>query len=87
MAALLLTALVVGAGVIALWIDVRFPQLAPTGLVSRLVVAAAAAFALAGLPVSATVLSLVGLFLPAMAVMFLTSIWLLKLAVDPASHA
>jgi hypothetical protein len=79
-------ALVLGAGALALWLDVRFPKLAPHGLVTRLVSAAAATVALAMLPVSATVLSLVGVFVPAMAVMFLTSLWLLRLVAEPGSH-
>jgi hypothetical protein len=83
---LLMMALVLGAGAIALWFDVRFPQLAPRGLVTRLVSAAAATVALAGLPVSATIFSLVGLFVPALAVMFLTTIWLLRLVADPHSN-
>jgi hypothetical protein len=83
---LLLSALVLGAGAVALWFDIRFPRLAPRGLVSRLVSATAAALALGALPVNATVFSLVGVFVPGLAVMFLTSIWLLRLAADPASH-
>jgi hypothetical protein len=83
---LLMMALVLGAGALALWFDVRFPKLAPHGLVTRLVSAAAATVALAALPVSATVLSLVGVFVPAMAVMFLTSLWLLRLVAEPGSH-
>jgi hypothetical protein len=83
---LLMIALVLGAGALALWFDVRFPNLAPSGLVPRLVSAAAATVALAALPISATVLSLVGLFVPGLAVMFLTTIWLLRLVADPPSN-
>ena len=83
---LLLIALVVGAGALALWFDVRFPRLAPPGLVSRLVSAAAATVALGALPVSATVFSLVGVFVPGLAVMFLTAIWLLRLVAEPGAH-
>ena len=83
---LLISALMVGAGALALWFDVRFPRLAPHGLVSRLVSAAAATAALSGLPIDPTVFSLVGIFMPALAVLFLTSLWLLRLVADPYSN-
>jgi hypothetical protein len=84
--ATLLMALLTGAALLALWVHVRFPQLAPSGFSAR-VLAAASAFVLVGtLPVAATVVSLVGFFLPALVFSFLTALWLLQLLADPASH-
>jgi hypothetical protein len=84
--ATLLMALLTGAALLALWVHVRFPQLAPSGFPAR-VLAAASAFVLVGtLPVAATVVSLVCFFLPALVFSFLTALWLLQLLADPASH-
>jgi hypothetical protein len=71
-------ALVVGAALLALWVDVRFPKLAPRRLQMRLVVAALAYVAVATIPVPPTVAGLVGLVLPVLSLGFLTGIWLLR---------
>lgn len=79
-----LVALVLGAGALALWVDVRFPGLAPHGLRGRMVAAVAAVVVLAVVPVSPTMAGLLGLFLPVLALTLLTTIWLLRVAADPA---
>ena len=84
--ATLLMALLTGAAVLALWVHVRFPQLAPTGFPARLLAAASAFVLVATLPVAATVVSLVGFLLPALAFSFLTALWLLQVIADPGSH-
>jgi hypothetical protein len=38
------------------------------------------------LPVTATMVGLVGFFLPALVLLFLSSLWLLQVAADPTSH-
>lgn len=82
----LLLALLAGAAALALWVHVRFPQLAPSGFRARML-AALGAFVLVGtLPVTASVVSLVGFFLPALVLSFLTALWLLQVLADPASH-
>jgi hypothetical protein len=81
-----LVALVVGAAALALWLHVRFPGLAPKSL-RRRGFAAVAAFLLVGVvPVAATALSLLGVFLPVLVFSFLTALWLLQVLADPASH-
>ena len=78
-----LPVLAVGAGLLALWIDVRHPTLAPDSLSKRMIAAAAALLALQLIPVFhgsaaaiyATVLALV---LPALISSFLAAVWLLR---------
>lgn len=81
-AVLFLLALVAGAALLALWLDVRFPGLAPSGLQRRLAAACAAGVLLTVAPAQATVVSLVGVLLPALAFAFLTGLWLLRVLSD-----
>jgi hypothetical protein len=76
-----------GAALLALWLDARFPSLAPRSLTARLV-AAGAAYLLADgasrlfervLDVgSAGPLVALGVILPALVATFLTGLWLLR---------
>jgi hypothetical protein len=84
--ATLLMALLSGAAVLALWVHVRFPQIAPSGFPARMLAAASAVVLIGTLPVAATVISLVGFFLPALVFSFLTALWLLQVLADPGSH-
>lgn len=80
-----LLAFVVGAGAIALWIDVRFPGLAPATLKRRMI-AAGGAFVLlelapiVGSSAALAYLTLFGALLPAFVAVFVTSAWLLRAA-------
>jgi hypothetical protein len=79
----------VGAALLAVWLDVRFPWLAPRGLTARLV-AAGAAWALAngaatvfervlaGTTVPSAALLALAVILPALVATFLTGLWLLR---------
>jgi hypothetical protein len=78
----------VGAAVLALWTDARFPGLAPAGLRGA-VMRLAAAFAIGYLVSPALTyavgagldpaLALVALVLPALVVMFLAAIWAIRM--------
>ena len=76
-------ALVLGAGLLALWIDVRLPRLAPESLSRRLVVAGVAlavlqlAPVLRGSSVSAYA-TVFGIMLPVLVATFLAAVWLLR---------
>jgi hypothetical protein len=80
------SSLLVGSAALALWLHVRFPALAPQGFKARVATAIGAFILVTVLPVTATMISLIGFFLPALVIMFLTSLWLLQVAADPASH-
>ena len=74
---------VLGAAVLALWIDRRFPKLAPESLRNRMLAGAAAFVLLHATPVFgssvvAAYASLFGSVLPAFVVTFLTAVWLLR---------
>jgi hypothetical protein len=80
-----------GAGAIALWIDVRFPRLAPQELVKALLhVAASLAVGYATSPAMQllvayddprlTLLAVFGLAFPAIVYCLLAGIWVIKLA-------
>ena len=84
--ATLVVALLAGAAVLALWVHVRFPQLAPSGFPARMLAAASAVVLIGTLPVTATLVGLVGFLLPALVFSFLTALWLLQVLADPASH-
>ena len=84
--ATLVVALLAGAGVLALWVHVRFPQLAPSGFPARMLAAASAVVLIGTLPVTATLVGLVGFLLPALVFSFLTALWLLQVIADPGSH-
>ena len=78
-----------GAALLAVWLDARFPWLAPRGLTARLVAAGAAWLladgaarlferVLAGATVEARALVALGVILPALVATFLTGLWLLR---------
>ena len=81
-----LVALVLGAGALALWVDARFPRLAPEGFRSRSIAAGVAALLVFGLPVAPSAAGMLVLLLPALVFAFLTAVWLLRVAADPAAH-
>jgi hypothetical protein len=74
---------VVGAGLLALWIDVRFPGLAPESFFRRMLLAGCAALAFEAAPVlRGSALSVyAGVFaiiLPLLVTVFLAALWLLR---------
>jgi hypothetical protein len=78
-----LPVLAVGAGLLALWIDVRHPTLAPDSLSKRMLAAAAALLALQVIPVfhgsaGAIYATVFALVLPALISSFLAAVWLLR---------
>jgi hypothetical protein len=83
MAAPFLSTFVVGAGLLALWIDVRFPKLAPQSLSKRMVAAccAAAVFGLApvfGGSAAAVYTTLFAIVLPLLVSSLLAAVWVLR---------
>src|SRR5262249_19820932 len=75
--------LVVGAGLLALWIDVRFPSLAPESLFRRMLVAGCAALAFQAAPVlgGSAVAVYAGVFaiiLPLLVMVFLAGLWMMR---------
>lgn len=79
--ALFLVAFVVGAALLALWFDVRFPGLAPKSIRNR-VAAAVVAFLVLSLPVPGTAVTVLAVYLPLIAFAFLTMLWLLRLLAE-----
>jgi hypothetical protein len=87
-AATLLLCFTVGAALLALWTDERFPRLAPASLSRRIVhmgvsIAAAqfvapTAMRLLGSSTPMLLAGLVAVFLPALVYAFLTSVWVLR---------
>jgi len=80
-------ALVVAAGLLALWIDVRHPQLAPQSLKSRVLAAAGALLLLELVPVlhgsvAQLYTSVFGILLPALITTFLSAVWLMRAVRD-----
>jgi hypothetical protein len=78
-------ALAAGAGLLAVWIDVRFPSLAPERLGRTLLHAGAAMLVLQLLPVvleSGLNLwaAIFGLALPVLSYALLTTLWMLRIA-------
>jgi hypothetical protein len=76
-------AFILGAGVVALWIDVRFPKLAPQSIVRRMLAACVAFVLLQAAPLVTTsalaaYASLFGGLLPSFVAVFVTAIWLLR---------
>jgi hypothetical protein len=76
-------ALVVGAGLLALWIDTRHPKLAPESLTKRFVAACCAMIAFEAAPIfhgsaAATYATVFALLLPLLVASFLASVWLLR---------
>jgi hypothetical protein len=83
MASLFVAAFMIGAGLLALWIDVRFPGLAPASLSRRLLAALAALAVLQLAPIavgSAAVAyaTLFGLVFPAFVATFLAAAWIIR---------
>ena len=78
-----LLALVTGAAVVALWIDLRFPRLAPQSIVGRVLAVLAAGAIVAVVPVAggSRAVAYVSLFcgvFPSFVLAFLASLWLLR---------
>jgi hypothetical protein len=76
-------ALVVAAGLLALWIDTRHPGLAPDSLSKRVLAAGCAVLALQAIPlfhgsVAAIYASVFAILLPTLVSSFLASVWLLR---------
>jgi hypothetical protein len=76
-----------GAGVLAMWLDARFPNLAPQSFSKRIGAAVAACLLLHLLPMSGTSVmavyaTLFVLVLPAFIGSFLTALWLLRFLRD-----
>jgi hypothetical protein len=74
---------VVGAALLALWLDVRHPALAPESFGKRMLAAACALVALQAAPVfhgsnAATYATIFAILLPAMIGSFLAALWLLR---------
>jgi hypothetical protein len=72
-----------GAAAVAIWIDARFPQLAPASLGTRLVALLLSGLIVAVAPVLAAspaeiLASLFGLIFPAFVFSFLSALWLLR---------
>jgi hypothetical protein len=75
--------LAVGAGLLALWIDVRHPNLPPDSLSKRMLPAGAALLVLQVVPVfhgsaAAVYATVFALLLPALISSFLAAVWLLR---------
>ena len=82
-AALFLSSFVVGAGLLALWLDVRHPKLAPQSLSRRVLAAVCAGLILGVIPVfngsaAAAYATLFALVLPVLVCSLLTALWLLR---------
>jgi hypothetical protein len=80
---LFLLALVTGAAVVALWIDVRFPRLAPRSIGGRILAVLVAVAVVTVVPVvgGSTTAAYVSLFcgvFPSFVLAFLASLWLLR---------
>jgi hypothetical protein len=76
-------ALVVAAGLLALWIDARHPKLAPESLGKRVLAAAVAMLVLQAIPVfhgsvAAVYATVFAILLPVLVSSFLSAVWLLR---------
>jgi hypothetical protein len=83
MALLFPPAFLIGAALLALWIDARFPKLAPQTLSRRALAGAAAIILLQLAPLTvssaaATYATLFALVLPAFVATFLTAVWIFR---------
>ena len=79
---LFVVALVVGAAVLALWLDTRFPGLAPKSMQNRFLVALAAGIVLALPSPPATIVTVLAVDLPVIGFAFLAMLWLLKILAE-----
>ena len=87
-----LPAFLVGSGLLALWIDARFPGLAPASFSRRVLAACLACAALQVTPfaagsASAAYASIFAFLLPAMVATLLTAVWLLRAVRDAQTAA
>jgi hypothetical protein len=87
-----ISAFAAGAGLLALWIDTRFPGLAPASFSRRVFAACAAivllrAAPLAGTSAAAAYATLFAVVLPAFVMTFLTAVWLLRALRDAQASA
>jgi len=78
-----LSVFVAGAGVLALWIDARFPRLAPESFSRRILAAVVAVIGLQAVPflgssAPAMFATLFAVVLPALVATLLTAVWLLR---------
>ncbi len=79
-------ALVVGAAALALWLDTRFPGLAPKSMSRRFLVALAAAVVLSLPSPPATIVTVLAVDLPVIAFAFLAMLWLLRLLAERRTY-
>jgi hypothetical protein len=82
---------ITAAAVLALWIDVRVPRLAPQSMGARVAAAIAAGAILSLAPLDAgsrgrLLASMFGALLPAFVAAFLTTLWLLRALRDAAAR-
>jgi hypothetical protein len=82
-AGLFISALVVAAGLLALWVDARFPGLAPESFSKRMLAAACAMGVFGIAPVfggsaRAVYATVFAILLPLLVCMLLTAVWLLR---------
>ena len=78
-----LCAFLVGAGLLALWIDARFPKLAPQSFTKRMLVASCVVLLLGVVPVFggsavAVYASIFAIMLPILVSSLLAAVWLLR---------
>ena len=83
---LFVVALVVGAALLALWLDTRFPGLAPKTLQNRFLAALAAGIVLSLPTPPATILTVLTVDLPVIAFAFLAMLWLLRLLAERRTY-
>jgi hypothetical protein len=91
MAELLGPAFLVCAALLAVWIDVRFPGLAPRSLMMRMFAVLVAVLLLVLVPLldsspTAAFASLFAFLLPTLVFTFLTAVWLLRALAESPQH-
>jgi len=85
-------AVLIGAGLLALWVDARFPWLAPASLSRRVFALIVAGVALEATPVfrgstPALYATIFGILLPSFVAVFLAAVWLLRAVCDSRLRA
>jgi hypothetical protein len=83
---LFVVALVVGAAVLALWLETRFPGLAPKSMQSRFLAALGAGIVLSIPSPPATIVTVLAVDLPLIAFGFLAMLWLLRLLAERRAY-
>lgn len=83
---LFVVALVVGAAALALWLDARFPGLAPKSMQNRFLAALAAGIVLSLPTPPATIVTVLAVDLPVIAFAFLAMLWLLRLLAERRTY-